>query len=65
MSKNVLIIELIKVTEVSPSFDTKSVSCGSNNRISLPEIADNKNPLRMQQIQTKKENRDNKFAIKI
>lgn len=53
------------MTEVFPSFDTKSVSCGSNNRISLPEIADNKNPLRMQQIQTKKENRDNKFAIKI
>lgn len=40
------------MAEVSPSFDTKSVSCGSNNRISLPEIADYKNPFRMQQIQT-------------
>lgn len=46
MSKSILIIERIKMTEVSPSFDTKTVSCGSSNRISLPEIADNKNALR-------------------
>lgn len=46
MSKTMLIIELIKVTEASPSFDTKNISCRSSNRISLPEIADNKNAFR-------------------
>lgn len=47
-----LIVELITVTEASLSFDTKNVSCGTSNRINLPEIADNKNAFRMQQIQT-------------
>lgn len=37
-----LITELIKMAQGSWLFDRKNVSCGSNNRISFPETADNK-----------------------